>query len=169
MTRVVKRNSNNKITPLSSSRSDLTQSLCPSTASQGVGGRQQDLFFSQGGGGYLSMCTSPDFSLIQRREVPEDLRDIKLAPVWQRVAAQMGIEVFYELMYYLDQFAPSEGDRKRVDLPSKKSLKKLQRNSLIRHCGERGLAIEEIARAVKNSGYEEITEDTIRKVLHRVE
>jgi hypothetical protein len=121
---------------------------------------QADLFLALDGKRYLDEILTP-MPGQRAKPVPEVLRNLHLAPVWQRVAAELGLQGFLELWQILDQYAPREGDRARIDLPNKQSLAKLQRNQVIKMCAAQGLKPAQIQTACKKLGYKDVSERTI--------
>lgn len=119
-----------------------------------------DLFLGVEGKRYLDEISAP-LPGERAKPVPEVLQSLHLAPVWQRVAAEFGLPFFMELWQVLDQYAPKEGDRARIDLPSKKSLAKLQRNQVIKLSASQGLKPKQIESVCKKLGYRDVSERTI--------
>jgi hypothetical protein len=121
-----------------------------------------DLFFALEGATYLEEIMVPVIGQ-RAKPVPEVLKNIKLAPVWQRVAAEMGTKTFLELWAILDKYGPREGDRVRVDLPSRTTLSRLQRNAFVNLCASQGLEWPEIIKACKKQGYKGVSERSIQR------
>ncbi len=121
-----------------------------------------DLFFAIDGKQYLEATATPELGQ-RAKPVPEILQHIQLAAVWQRVAAEMGTHTFLELWAILNRYAPREGDRVRVDLPSKKSLNSLQRNAHVDYCAAQGLKPRQIELALKKMGYKDTSVRTVQR------
>lgn len=121
-----------------------------------------DLFFALEGASYLEEIMVPQLGQ-RAKPVPEVLQNIKLAPVWQRVAAEMGLSTFMELWAILDKYGPREGDRVRVDLPSRVTMQRLQRNAFINYCASKGLDVPDIIKACKKQGYKGVSERSIQR------
>lgn len=140
---------------------------CSKSETQPIGQFQKiappsDLFFAVEGAKYLEEVHTP--SLGQRsKPVPEVLQNISLAPVWQRVAAELGTKAFLELWAILDRYGPREGDRVRVDLPPKATLERLQRNAFINYCAAKGMNVPNIIKACKKQGYKGVSERSIQR------
>lgn len=125
---------------------------------------QTDLFWCQVGPDILIDHTVPPYRSNHAPDIPPQFRDVNLAPFWQRIASHLGPVAFLELLSIMWRFAPMDGERQRVDIPTKESMRKLWRNGLIRQCAAQGLDTAQTLRSLQHHGLD-VSPTTIGRVL----
>ena len=138
---------------------------------QGVGGRQADLFPSDGGGGYLDECNS--LKVLEEAKIRE-LSDMGLPAIWLRIANAIGYDDFLQLWRILDTAAELREIRRsenesmiEVQLRRYSSFKRYQRNRWVEDLARHGLPTVAIQQAVKRRLGEKLDSSHIRKLARR--
>lgn len=137
----------------------------------GVGGRQWDLFASEGGGGYLNERTPSKF---WEKAKLSELQEMGLPKVWIRVATEIGYENFLKFWRILDTAAELREVRRsenesmiEVQLRRYTSFKRYQRNRFIETLHATGLSPAAIQEAVKGQLGEKLDKSHIRKLAKK--
>lgn len=140
----------------------------------GVGGRQTDPRPSARGGGYQHECRprralvrGPGASAIEDPRI-EELRRIGIGRVWLRVAITIGFEAFMSCWQVLASDDAVLDDRSRVLVPSPTRYTRYQRNILIKQLDEQGKAPREIVAEIKRLLGEQINENHVQRLLHKL-
>lgn len=138
---------------------------------EGVGGRQADLFPSEGGGGYLDECTT---SKVLEKAKLRELSDMGLPAIWIRVAESIGYDNFLQLWRILDTAAELREIRRsenesmiEVQLRRFSSFQRYQRNRWIEELAQNGLPNAAIQQAVKQRLGEKLDRSHIRRLATR--
>lgn len=126
--------------------------------------QQVDLFWLETGPKILTEHHVPVHTGKAAPSIPPQFTDISLPPLWQRIAAHIGAESFLELMGLMWDFAPRDGDRQRIDVPSRETFTRLYRNGMIRQCAAQGLNSSQTARTLAQHKLD-VSESTISRVL----
>ena len=126
--------------------------------------QQTDLFWIETGPKILAEHYVPDYSHRPTANTPAQLSDINLPPMWQRVASQIGTAAFLELLGLMWDFAPRDGERQRVDVPSRDTFTRLYRNGVIRQCAALGMDSNQTVR-ILNQKKILVSETTVNRVL----
>jgi hypothetical protein len=126
--------------------------------------KQVDLFWIETGPKILTEHHIPVYTGRAAPSIPPQFTDINLPPMWQRIAASIGSERFLELMGLMWDFAPRDGERQRVDVPSRETYTRLFRNGVIRQCAAMGLDSNQTVRTL-NQKKIPVSETTVNRVL----
>ena len=126
--------------------------------------KQVDLFWLETGPKILTEHHTPTYVGRVAPSIPAQFTDIGLPPTWQRVAANIGTDRFLELLGLLWEFAPRDGERQRVDVPSRDTFTKLFRNGVIRQCAAQGLNSNQTVRSLAQQKIN-VSETTVNRVL----
>lgn len=123
----------------------------------GVGVRQGQMDMFQEGGRYLDNCT--DFKVELRAPVCEktarffeDIRGMKLPPIWKAAAEILDPDLFLELWQLLDSHIDTTDDR-RLYVPKFGTYEKHQRNLMIHSMKDIGVKSSEIQKRLRSSGH----------------
>lgn len=138
---------------------------------EGVGGRQADLFPSEGGGGYLDECTSS--KVLEGAKIRE-LCDMGLPAIWIRIAEAIGYDNFLQMWRILETAAELREIRRsenesmiEVQLRRYTSFQRYQRNRWIETLAANGLPNAVIQQAVKQRLGEKLDRSHIRRLAKR--
>lgn len=118
---------------------------------QGVGGRQAPSPSPPRGGGYLSSCTTSNFSQTDHRL--DELRTMGLAAHWIKVAEHIGFDAFDRLWRILDGDPALDSGRGYLELRLRPyhSYLRYQRNRYIEELVGRGLTPKEIMGMIRSN------------------
>ncbi len=148
-----------------------TEVDAPASSVPGVGGRQWDLFASEGGGGYLNECTTS--KLMEGAKIRE-LADMGLPAIWIRIAEAIGYDHFLEMWRILDTAAELREIRRsenesmiEVQLRRYSSFRRFQRNRWVEELARNHLPPAVIQKAVKERLGEKLDRSHIRKLARR--
>ena len=126
--------------------------------------QQTDLFWIETGPRILTEHFVPAYRDKPAASRPVQFTDINLPPMWQRIAANIGSTAFLELLGLMWDFAPRDGERQRVDVPSRDTFARLYRNGVIRQCAAMGLDSGQTVRTL-NQKKIPVSETTVNRVL----
>lgn len=147
----------------------------PPPIQAGVGGRQTRPRPPARGGGYQHECR-PGRSGVgaaggaAANDDPriEELRRIGIGRVWLRVANAIGFEAFMVAWQVLASDHAVLDDRSRVLVPSPTRYTRYQRNLLIKQLDEAGKGPREIVGEIKRVLGEQINENHVQRLLHKL-
>lgn len=142
---------------------------------QGVGGRQADLFAPEGGGGYLDECNPVELPQGAVEDAKfRELEDMGLPAVWLEGARLIGYENFVRLWKHLDGAAaggtlPLSDNESMIEVRLRRfaSFQRFQRNRFIESLAAMGLGGSEIHAAVKAELGENLTRNHILRLARR--
>lgn len=141
----------------------------------GVGARQLDPHLPGGGGGYLSICTGSDFSvLVSEKKIDPriiELKEMGLGQRWLNIAYQIGFDNFMVVWRELDsdEFGDSGSERIRVWVPKFTRYLKFQRNRYILfRANDPDTTPEHIQKEIRKMLGESLSVPHIKRVMEKV-
>lgn len=126
--------------------------------------QQIDLFWIETGPKILAEHHIPVYTGRAAPNIPPQFTDINLPPMWQRIAASIGTGPFLELLGLMWEFSPRDGERQRVDVPSRETFTRLFRNGVIRQSAALGLDSNQTVRSLRQNKIN-VSETTVNRVL----
>jgi len=132
-----------------------------------VGGRHSAGARSQGGGGYLDICTSQGSRFGDPRLA--ELAELGLGRHWLRVASAIGVDAFLATWQILSQDDSVQDDCGRVHIPAISTWQRYQRNRYIATLAAQEWTAAEIRQELRRRLGYDLTEGHIRKLMRGAE